>query len=152
MNANESLQAEVEALREELAELREESARGRAEIKQRVSDIEGSVVDGEAVDEEDMLPIERCSRMGMESLNNISDKRAVTIWEHFDDWSSSAPCGAVLRTADDNLLTLLDTAREGDDISDWNQVYRACEHLADLGGEKVDFVEKNNQKMLVVDQ
>jgi hypothetical protein len=62
---------------------------------------------------ETMLPIEQLSEYGEDSdiarVRGVTEsvERAVEIFEHFNEWSSQAPSGRVIKS---NLRTLLSTA------------------------------------------
>ena len=96
----------------------------------------------------ELTPIERVSKLDAEDTAidvTPSIERAVTIFEHWEEWSEKTPKGRVLK---DGLKTLLRTAT-GAKLA-WRQVYRAAEALEKLSKRKIQFVDHNRHgKMLI---
>lgn len=96
---------------------------GRDSIIDRIDDLEDCLAGGTPQDDggettlhdavgEDYTPIERLSVLGEDALDehvSASDRRAVTLFEHWDEWSTKTPKGNLLKIAD-SLKSLLSTA------------------------------------------
>ena len=83
---------------------------------------------------------------GIEMTPSI--ERAVTIFDHWHEWSEKTPKGRVLK---DGLKTLLRTAT-GESLA-WRQVYRAAEALEELSKGRIEFTDhKRHGKMLIESQ
>ncbi|GAA0451826.1 hypothetical protein GCM10008985_04380 [Halococcus dombrowskii] len=99
----------------------------------------------------DMAPIERISVMDTDETGidvTPSIERAVSIFEHWEEWSDKTPKGRVLK---DDLKTLLRTAT-GEGLA-WRQVYRAAEALEELSKGHIEFIDHSRHgKMLIESQ
>ena len=99
----------------------------------------------------DLTPIERISMMDAEDTEidmTPSIKRAVAIFDHWENWSEKTPKGRVLKS---NLKTLLRTAT-GEQLA-WRQAYRAAEALEELSKGRIEFVDHSRHgKMLIQPQ
>lgn len=97
-----------------------------------------------------MLPIERVSRLE-EAETEIeitpSIERAITLFEHWQDWSTNTQKGRVLK---ENQKTLLRTAT-GENLS-WRQVYRACEALHRLSKEQITFRQHSEHGWMLIER
>ena len=96
----------------------------------------------------DMTPIERLSKMDVEDTGidvTPSIERALSIFDHWKEWSEKTPKGRVLKSG---LKNLLRTAT--DEKLAWRQVYRAAEALEELSKGRIEFVDHaRHGKMLV---
>jgi hypothetical protein len=120
--------------RVERVELSRDAAHRRIdELEERIEDEKGGVqADETAMQDDDMLPIERLIRLREEdedhpalpSNGRESFDRATTIFENFEKWSKRTPKG---RTITSGLMNLLETAT-GTRLA-WRQVYRAMDKL-----------------------
>ena len=99
----------------------------------------------------DMAPIERVSKMDAEDTGidmTPSIERAVSIFDHWEEWSDKTPKGRVLKS---DLKTLLRTAT-GEQLA-WRQAYRAAEALEELSKGRIEFIDHSRHgKMLIEDQ
>ncbi|RJT07996.1 hypothetical protein [Halococcus sp. IIIV-5B] len=105
--------------------------------------------DSEAGIETDLTPIERVSILGTEEVGlsvTPSIERAVTIFEHWEEWSEKTPKGRVLK---DGLKTLLRTAR--DEKLAWRQVYRAAEALEELSKGRIQLLDHARHGKLLLE-
>ena len=126
------------------------------DLENQLSDLEGSSTGSKGGGDDaestlhrpDLTPIERVSVMDAEDTGidmTPSIERAVTIFDHWEEWSEKAPKGRVLR---DGLKTLLRTAT-GEQLA-WRQVYRAAEALEELSKGRIQFIHHNRHgKMLI---
>ncbi|WP_321112551.1 hypothetical protein [Halorussus salinisoli] len=97
--------------------------------------------DGQQTPDEEWTPIERLSVIGEAALDDhvsASDRRAVVIFEHWEEWSTTTPKGQLLKTSD-SLKSLLSTAC--DEQLAWKQVYRACQRLEQLSEGRLTFFD-----------
>jgi myosin heavy subunit len=96
----------------------------------------------------DMTPIERVSKMDTEDTGidmTPSIERAVSIFDHWKEWSDKTPKGRVLKSG---LKTLLRTATS--EKLAWRQVYRAAEALEELSKGQIEFINHSRHgKMLI---
>ena len=96
----------------------------------------------------DLTPIERISMMDAEDTGidmTPSIERAVSIFDHWQEWSEKTPKGRVLKN---DLKTLLRTAT-GEQLA-WRQVYRAAEALEELSKGRIEFIDHSRHgKMLI---
>ena len=101
-----------------------------------------------AMQRPDMTPIERLSTMDTQDTGidvTPSIERAVTIFDHWKEWSDKTPKGRVLKN---DLKTLLRTAT-GEKLA-WRQAYRAAEALDELSKGQIEFIHhKRHGKMLI---
>ena len=82
-----------------------------------------------------------------EVLDSASEKRAITILEHFGTWSSKTPGGnRVIRTGRDKLKSFLESER--DESLSWKQVYRACKKLEIMTDGHIEFVDERSKKLV----
>jgi len=99
----------------------------------------------------DLTPIERISMMDAEDTGidmTPSIERAVTIFDHWEEWSDKTPKGRVLKN---DLKTLLRTAT--DEQLAWRQAYRAAEALEELSKGRIEFIDHSRHgKMLIQSQ
>lgn len=119
------------------------------EVATRVDDLETeSAPDPEDTVEDDWTVAERALAVGPnEVLSSASEKRAITILQHFGQWSSKTPGGnRVIRTGQDKLKSLLETER--DESLSWKQVYRSAEKLEILTEGHISFVEDKHKKLV----
>lgn len=119
------------------------------ELATRVDELETEPApDPEDTVEDDWTLAEKALAVGPdEVLNSASEKRAITILEHFGAWSSKTPGGnRVVRTGADKLKSLLETER--DESLSWKQVYRSCEKLEILTEGHVEFVDERSKKLV----
>jgi hypothetical protein len=126
------------------------------DLEQQIADVEagstGSKGGGDApettMQRPDMTPIERLSKMDIEDTGidvTPSIERAVSIFDHWREWSDKTPKGRVLKSG---LKTLLRTAT-GEKLA-WRQVYRAAEALEELSKGRIEFFDhKRHGKMLI---
>ena len=160
------LEARAEEAEDEHNELQSELERAeasRGHIIEDIVDVEGQLNDieagsGGATGGDDatettqqgteMTPIERLSRMDAEDIGidvTPSIERAVSIFDHWQEWSQKTPKGRVLK---DGLKNLLRTAT-GEKLA-WRQVYRAAEALEELSKSRIEFIHHNRHgKMLI---
>ena len=156
---------EAEAERDELNERLDRADASRGHIIEDIVDVEDQLADVEAesiesedgsdtettIQRPDMTPIERVSKMDTEDTGiemTPSIKRAVSIFDHWHEWSEKTPKGRVLKS---NLKTLLRTAT-GESLA-WRQVYRAAEALEELSKGRIQFTDhKRHGKMLIESQ
>jgi predicted nucleic acid-binding Zn-ribbon protein len=165
-SSHEQLEERVEEAETEHDELRSEIERAeasRGHIIEDIVDVEKQIDDVEAgsagskggddatettMQQSDMTPIERISKMDAEDTGidmTPSIERAVSIFEHWREWSEKTPKGRVLK---DGLKNLLRTAT-GEKLA-WRQVYRAAEALEELSKGRIEFVHHNRHgKMLI---
>ncbi|WP_266082721.1 cell division protein ZapB [Haladaptatus caseinilyticus] len=111
-----------------------------AELEDRIdaTDSDGSDSNTPA---DDWTPLERLSIIGDDALDehvSASDRRAVTLFEHWDEWSTKTPQGNLLKTSD-SLKSLLSTAT--DEHLAWKQVYRACRRVEQLSKGRLTFFQ-----------
>jgi seryl-tRNA synthetase len=96
----------------------------------------------------DMTPIERISKMDAEDTGidmTPSIERAISIFDHWEEWSDKTPKGRVLKN---DLKTLLRTAT-GEQLA-WRQAYRAAEALEELSKGRIEFIDHSRHgKMLI---
>jgi seryl-tRNA synthetase len=154
---------EAETERDELQnELeRAEDSRGHiigdiVDVEEQLDNFEGDSLGGKTEDAADettaqhleMTPIERISIMDAEDTGidmTPSIERAVSIFDHWKEWSKKTPKGRVVK---DELKTLLRTAT-GEKLA-WRQVYRAAEALEELSKGDIQFIHHNKHgKMLI---
>jgi hypothetical protein len=126
------------------------------DLEEQIADVEagsaGSKGGGDApettMQRPDMTPIERLSKMDIEDTGidvTPSIERAVSIFDHWEEWSDKTPKGRVLKSG---LKMLLRTAT-GEKLA-WRQVYRAAEALEELSKGQIEFIEhKRHGKMLI---
>ena len=155
--------AELERKYEELTDRVERVELSRDAAHRRIDELEDEIEDEtptpdepEDGSEDGLLPIERLSRL-KEPGNDTEDNpfadttpsvdRAVTIFEHFREWSKKAPSGRVIR---DNLRNLLNTAT-GERLA-WKQVYRACRKLEEWSKGAIEFVQHDRHGWLLVEE
>ncbi|UPV76625.1 hypothetical protein M0R89_19015 (plasmid) [Halorussus limi] len=113
-----------------------------------IADLEDSVNTGDSSSTtsdqqptDEWTPIERLATIGEDALDDhvtASDRRAVVLFEHWEEWSTTTPKGQLLKTAD-SLKSLLSTAC--DERLAWKQVYRACRRLEQLSQGTVTFFD-----------
>ena len=104
-------------------------------------DATSSCTDEQNTPTDDWTPLERLSVIGEEALDDhvsASDRRAVTVFEHWEEWSTKTPQGNLLKTSD-NLKSLLSTAT--DEHLAWKQVYRACRRIEQLSQGRITFFQ-----------
>jgi uncharacterized protein YjiS (DUF1127 family) len=98
-----------------------------------------------------MIPIERVAKMETEDTGidmTPSIERAVSIFDHWKEWSDKTPKGRVLKSG---LKNLLRTAT-GESLA-WRQVYRAAEALEELSKGQIEFIDHSRHgKMLIESQ
>jgi outer membrane murein-binding lipoprotein Lpp/uncharacterized protein YjiS (DUF1127 family) len=126
------------------------------DLEQELADMEADSAESKgggdavetAIQRPDMTPVERVSEMNVEDIGidvTPSIERAVSIFDHWQEWSDKTPKGRVLKS---NLKTLLRTAT-GEHLA-WRQVYRACEALEELSKGRIEFIDhKKHGKMLI---
>ena len=157
---NHALARENHELREEIE--RAEESRGYiiqdiVDVEKQLDDVQPGSEGGEGgvqseettIRRPDLTPIERLSKI--EDIEDTaievtpSIERAVTIFDHWEDWSQRTPKGNVLK---EGLKTLLRTAT-GDKVN-WRQSYRAAEALEELSKGRIQFLKhKRHGKMLL---
>jgi TolA-binding protein len=165
--ARQELEERVEEQAEEIEELeseieRAEESRGHiiediVDVEEQLDDVEPGSEGGEGgvqgeettIRRPDLTPIERLSKIEDTEDTAIeitpSIERAVTIFDHWEDWSQRTPKGRVLK---EGLKTLLRTA-SGDKVN-WRQSYRAAEALEELSKGRIQFMKhKRHGKMLL---
>ena len=152
-------EAERDELRSEVE--RAEASRGHiiediVDVEEQLDDVEagsGGATGGDDAAETtqqdtEMTPIERLSRMDAEDTGidvTPSIERAVSIFDHWQEWSQKTPKGRVLK---DGLKNLVRTAT-GEKLA-WRQVYRAAEALEELSKGRIEFIHHNRHgKMLI---
>jgi DNA repair exonuclease SbcCD ATPase subunit len=165
--SNEQLQErvkETEAKRDELRNEIERAEASRGHIIEDIVDVEEQLADVEAESGKlnsennaeiskrtEMIPIERISVMDTDETGidvTPSIERAVSIFDHWQEWSDKTPKGRVLKS---DLKTLLRTAT-GESLA-WRQVYRAAEALDELSKGRIEFFDhKRHGKMLIESQ
>jgi Skp family chaperone for outer membrane proteins len=126
------------------------------DLEQQLADVEagsagskgGGDTDETTMQRTDMTPIERVSEMNVEDTGidvTPSIERAVSIFDHWREWSNKTPKGRVLKSG---LKNLLRTAT-GESLA-WRQVYRAAEALEELSKGRIEFIDhRKHGKMLV---
>ena len=159
---NHNLRKDNDQLRERVD--RAEDSRGHiiediVDVEEQLADLEagsaGSKGGGDApettMQQPDLTPIERISMMDAENTEidmTPSIKRAVAIFDHWENWSEKTPKGRVLKS---DLKTLLRTAT-GEQLA-WRQAYRAAEALEELSKGRIEFVDHSRHgKMLIQPQ
>jgi DNA repair exonuclease SbcCD ATPase subunit len=164
--SHEQLEERVEEAEAERDELRSEVERAEAsrghiiedivDVEEQLNDVEagsGGATGGDDAAETtqqdtEMTPIERLSRMDAEETGidvTPSIERAVSIFDHWQEWSDKTPKGRVLK---DGLKSLVRTAT-GEKLA-WRQVYRAAEALEELSKGRIEFIHHNRHgKMLI---
>ncbi|WP_049913247.1 hypothetical protein [Halococcus thailandensis] len=152
---------DTEADQNELQSELERAEASRGHIIEDIVDVEEQLADVEMPVESDngnnaetsqqhtdMAPIERISVMDTDETGidvTPSIERAVSIFEHWGEWSDKTPKGRVLK---DDLKTLLRTAT-GEGLA-WRQVYRAAEALEELSKGRIEFIDHSRHgKMLI---
>jgi myosin heavy subunit len=154
---------EAEAERDELRERIDRADASRGHIIEDIVDVEEQLTEVEAgsagskggddtaettAQQSEMTPIERISKMDAEDTGidmTPSIERAVSMFDHWHEWSQKTPKGRVLK---DGLKTLLRTAT-GESLA-WRQVYRACEALEELSKGRIEFIHHSRHgKMLI---
>jgi predicted nucleic acid-binding Zn-ribbon protein len=152
----EESEAEHDALQGEIE--RAEASRGHiiediVDVEEQLNDVEtdAGATDGDTTgiaQRAEMTPIERLSRMDAEDTGidvTPSIERAVSIFDHWREWSKKTPKGRVLK---DRLKNLLRTAT-GEKLA-WRQVYRAAEALEELSKGRIEFIHHSRHgKMLI---
>ena len=156
---NHELRASHEQLKERID--RADASRGHiiediVDVEDQLADVEagpaGSKGGGDAAEtamqRPDMTPIERLSKMDIKDTGidvTPSIERAVSIFDHWHEWSDKTPKGRVLKSG---LKTLLRTAT-GEKLA-WRQAYRAAEALDELSKGRIEFFKhKRHGKMLI---
>ena len=112
-----------------------------ADLEDRIATTDSNHSDEQRIPTDDWTPLERLSMISDEALDkhvSASDRRAVTLFEHWDEWSRKTPQGNLLKTSD-SLRTLLSTAT--DEQLAWKQVYRACRHVEQLSKGRLTFFQ-----------
>jgi regulator of replication initiation timing len=164
-SSREQLEERVDDAETERTELQgklERAEASRGHIIEDIVDVEEQLADVEAGPVEpdngnnaetpkqhtDMAPIKRISVMDTDETGidvTPSIERAVSIFEHWEEWSDKTPKGRVLKS---NLKTLLRTATsEG---LAWRQVYRAAKALEELSKGHIEFIDHSRHgKMLI---
>ena len=156
----------AEAERDELNERvdRADASRGHiiediVDVEKQLDDVEpgsaGSKGGGDAPETTmqrlDLTPVERISKMDAEDTGidmTPSIERAVSIFDHWEEWSDKTPKGRVLKS---DLKTLLRTAT-GEQLA-WRQAYRAAEALEELSKGCIEFIDHSRHgKMLIQSQ
>lgn len=139
-----------------------ESNRKTADEANKKASASGSSVDNpqgsdteDGSNQDDILPIERLSKLQEASEgdtdhpalkgNSASLKRAITIFDHFGEWSKKTPKGHVIKS---NLKSLLNTAT-GESLA-WRQVYRAAEKLAEWSKESITFKQHRKHGWMLI--
>jgi regulator of replication initiation timing len=105
--------------------------------------------DGTSAQHLEMTPIERISIMDAEDTGidmTPSIERAVSIFDHWKEWSKKTPKGRVVK---DELKSLLRTAT-GEKLA-WRQVYRAAEALEELSKGDIQFIHHNKHGKMVIE-
>jgi TolA-binding protein len=159
----EKLHDRIESLETELSELsdyRAENERDKATIRQQVTEaIEdqdretGTGSESEGSVDESRPPIAQLAEYGDQSdlaqVGGVTEsvERAVTIFQHFSEWSQKAPVGRVVRS---NLKTLLNTAT-GERLA-WRQVYRACEKLEEWSKGTIRFEKHRKHGWMLIEE
>jgi hypothetical protein len=165
-SSNEQLAERVEEAETDRDELRSEIERAEAsrghiiedivDVEQQLDDVEAGAGGSEGgsddakttMQQSDMTPIERISKMDAEDTGidmTPSIERAVSMFDHWREWSKKTPKGRVLK---DGLKNLLRTAT-GEKLA-WRQVYRAAEALEELSKGRIEFIHHNRHgKMLI---
>jgi chromosome segregation ATPase len=157
---NHELREQVEEQAEEIEQA--EESRGYiiqdiVDVEEQLDDVQPGSEGGEGgvqgeettIRRPDLTPIERLSKIEDTEDTAIeitpSIERAVTIFDHWEDWSQRTPKGNVLK---EGLKTLLRTATE--DNVNWRQSYRAAEALEELSKGRIQFMKhKRHGKMLL---
>ena len=156
---NHELRKANDQLRERLD--RAEDSRGHiiediVDVEEQLDDMEpgsagakgGGNASETAMQRPDLTPIERVSKMDAEDTGidmTPSIERAVSIFDHWQEWSDKTPKGRVLKN---DLKTLLRTAT-GEQLA-WRQAYRAAEALEELSKGRIEFINHDRHgKMLI---
>lgn len=123
------------------------------EIRDRGVDTGESGKPGDLPDEWSPIAKARARDDYRESMSK-SPKRALTIFENLYEWSAKLPNGNRAIYTADNLMNLINAAlpEDEDEITAWNQVYRACEALEDLSGGHITYTETKKGKALIIDE
>jgi regulator of replication initiation timing len=165
-DSHEQLQQRVETAdteRDQLNERIDHADASRGHIIEDIIDVENQLDDVEAESAEansgdnatetpmqspEMTPIERVSTMDTKDTGidmTPSIERAVSIFDHWEEWSDKTPKGRVLKSG---LKTLLRTAT-GESLA-WRQIYRAAEALDELSKGRIEFTDHSRHgKMLI---
>ncbi|WP_458208544.1 hypothetical protein [Haladaptatus sp. NG-SE-30] len=90
------------------------------------------------------MPNERLSVLGEEALDEhvtTSDRRAVALFEHWQEWSTNTPKGILMKPRD-SLKSMLSTAT--DEYLVWKQVYRTCRRVEQLSKGRIMFFQHDS--------
>lgn len=121
-----------------------------ADVEQAVEELKGMVVaDVDADLDLTLTPIERVAVQGEEALGREltkTERRAVTIVEHFDQWSRSVRGGTII-DKETNIKELLSTAC-GTDLH-WTAVHRAMKKASEMGEDKLEYRQEGDRNMLL---
>ena len=112
-----------------------------ADLEDNIDAVNSNHSDEQSTPADDWTPLERLSVIGEAALDDhvfASDRRAVTVFEHWEEWSTKTPQGNLLKTSD-NLKSLLSTAT--DEHLAWKQVYRACRRIEQLSQGRLTFFQ-----------
>jgi hypothetical protein len=112
-----------------------------ADLEDNIDAVNSNHSDEQSTPGADWTPLERLSVIGEDALDDhvfASDRRAVTVFEHWEVWSTKTPQGNLLKTSD-NLKSLLSTAT--DEHLAWKQVYRACRRIEQLSQGRITFFQ-----------
>lgn len=129
------------------------------ELESRFEDDEGGGEADESDSTDDLLPIERLSKLKEreseqdgEGENPFADTtpsvdRAVVLFDHFRDWSQKAPKGRVIKSG---LKKLLNTVL--DERLTWKQIYRTCRKLQEWSKGRIAFKKHERHGWMLVDR
>jgi uncharacterized small protein (DUF1192 family) len=112
-----------------------------ADLEDNIDAVNSNHSDEQNTPTDDWTPLERLSVVGEDALDDhvsASDRRSVTVFEHWEGWSTKTPQGNLLKTSD-NLKSLLSTAT--DEHLAWKQVYRACRRIEQLSQGRITFFQ-----------
>lgn len=165
-NQVESLKDELESVKQDFHAYRKAVSKKFSNHQDELEDLEaqfqqdnpkGSSTDDTDSDgtQTDMLPIERLSRLKnneQEQDNPFGDTtpsvdRAVTIFDHFRQWSEKAPKGRVITNG---LKTLLETAT--DENLYWSQIKRACRKVEEFSKGAIQFKKTSRHGNILIAQ
>jgi uncharacterized coiled-coil protein SlyX len=130
---------------DEIEQLRDDTE----QIEDVLEDVNPTPDDGETTLHDTLTPIERLTgdEIDVEDVSSsASVNRAVTLFEHIQDWGKKTPKGIVLRPTDSPLALL--EAATGEDLC-WKQYYRTAETLERLSKGAVTFFDSDRHGKMI---
>lgn len=150
----EELNQQITDLSENLAIQMDFQEQQNAEFIQRITKLEqmvenGSINGDQSKADADVCPLERYSNMSViDRGDNLtkSVRRAVIVWENYDEWSSPAFKGRVIDSS--QLRKLLNTSTQSELA--FSQIYRVMKAFDKHTSEKYKYIDnKNTGKVLI---